>query len=84
MTEQPLVAGVVHAAVTPRVAAEKPPGGEHRAARRAVAAKRVDRVLRAGRVVLARSGEERAHSQLVEPDEGDEDVLHAVAFINTS
>ena len=57
--EQPLVVRVVDAAVAPRVAAQEPPAGEHRAADEPVLAQRVERVLRAGRVVLAGAGREQ-------------------------
>ena len=49
------VLGPVDAAVAPRVAAQQPPAGEDAALDEAVRAERVDRVLRAARVVLARA-----------------------------
>ena len=52
--EELLVTRVVDAAVAPRVAAQESPAGEHGAADEAELAKRVERVLRAARVVLAR------------------------------
>ena len=50
----------VEPSVAPRVAAQEPPAGEERAAHEALLPHRVDRVLRAGRVVLAGRREERA------------------------
>ena len=48
-------------------------------------AQRVDRVLGAGRVVLAAPTPQRAQEQLVGPHEADRDVLHhAAAFASTS
>src|SRR4029450_8773774 len=50
------VLGVVDAAVAPGIAAEEAPGGVRAAFHEPVEAKRIDRVLRAARVVLAGAG----------------------------
>jgi len=68
-SEQPLILRVVHAAVTPGVAAKQPPAGEDRALEEAVFAQRIERVLRAGWVVLAAVAEQRAHGPAVRPNQ---------------
>ena len=54
--EQRRIRRMIHAAVTPRVAAQDPPAGEDAALQQPVATESVDRVLRAARVVLAGPG----------------------------
>src|SRR5437763_16684869 len=66
--------------MAPRVAAEQAPCGLQRAAHEPVLAERVDRVLRARRVVLAPPREEQPHGVPVRVDEGDRDVPHAAAL----
>src|SRR5690348_7690798 len=82
---------VVDAAEAPRVTAQQPPAGEDDAAEEPVLAQRVDRVLRAGRVVLAAAREEDAERVPVCVDEPDpevgrnaQDLRHAAAFPSTS
>src|SRR5919204_5215071 len=83
--EQRLVMRVIHAAVTPRVAAEEAPAGEDRSADETVLTQRVDRVLRAGRVVLARVRKQRTDEPAVDVEGRDREVLHAEpAFESTS
>src|SRR5437762_14371942 len=76
--------GVVDAAVTPGVAAEQPPAGEYRPLQDPVLAQSVERVLRAGRVVLAAVPQQRADRPAVDVDETHREVLHAAAFPSTS
>src|SRR5207344_3252872 len=59
--------GIV-AAVAPRVAAQKPPPREHRAAQYAKAGDRLQRVARAGRLVLAAPRDRRRDDEPVEHD----------------
>src|SRR5205823_6816513 len=82
--EEPLVFDLVDAATRPGMAAEQPPAGEDATSQQAVAAQRVDRVLRAGRVVLAGRREERAEGHPVGADEADAEVPHEPAFPSTS
>src|SRR5437764_14722511 len=63
--------GVVDAAVAPGVAAEQPPAGEDRPLQEPVLAQSVERVLRAGRVVLAAVPEQRADRPSVHQDQSD-------------
>src|SRR5262252_2973166 len=78
----------VVASVAPRVAAEEAPAGHRAAAEEPVLPERLDRVLRARGLVLARRREERAERHPVRPDEADpeigrraEDGVHAAAFV---
>src|SRR4051794_27567658 len=82
--EQPLVLRVVNAAVAPGIAAEQPPAGEKRPFEKAVLAQRIERVLRAGRVVLAAVAEQRADSPAIHVDEAHREKLHTAAFPSTS
>src|SRR5205807_9463559 len=66
--EQALGLDRVVAAVAPGVAAQHAPAGEDEAAERAVSPDRLDRVARAGGVVLAVRSQRGRHHQLVEPD----------------
>src|SRR5687767_14086812 len=66
--EEALLLDGIEAAVAPRVAAKEPPGGQHDAAQYAVALDGLQRVRRAGRVVLAAPRESRRDDALVEPD----------------
>src|SRR3954465_3177201 len=78
-------ADVVDAAAAPRVAAQKTPAGEGGAADQAALAQRVDRVLRAARVVLARvRRREQPERPAPRVDQADADVPHAAAFASTS
>src|SRR6267154_2467835 len=65
--------------MAPRIAAKKPPAGEERAAHEPLLPYRVNRVLRAGRVVLARRREERPEGDPVEPDERYAEPVHQAA-----
>src|SRR3954452_15818762 len=75
---------VVDAAVTPRVATEQPPAGENRALDEAELTQRIERVLRARRVVLAAVAEQRADRPAVGEHQRHGHVLHAAAFPRTS
>lgn len=68
-SEQPLVMGVVDAAMAPRVAAKKPPSDEDRPLQEPVLTQSVKRVLRAGRVVLAAVAEHGTDRPAVDPNE---------------
>src|SRR6266568_3193664 len=71
--------------MAPRVAAQEAPAREEEAAREPLLPHRVDRVLRARRVVLARRREERPERDPIEPDERDtEPVHHAACFVIAS
>src|SRR5215218_6339606 len=88
-SEGPLAVDVVDPAVTPGIAAQNPPAGEDRSAHEPVVAQRVERVLRARRVVLAARGKERAEGVAVGVDEPDPQVSreandHASAFPSAS
>ncbi len=72
-TEQLLVLHEVDAAVTPGVAAEQPPGGQHDTSEHTVAAHRLHGVLGAARMVLAASGDRRGDRALVEAQRGRRD-----------
>src|SRR5206468_8590234 len=75
--EHLLVVRVVDAATAPRVAAQQTPECQHRALEQAELLVRVDRVLGAGRVVLAAAGtEERAQREAVRPHGRDTHVSH--------
>src|SRR5262245_31888413 len=77
--------GVVDSAMAPRVAAEEPPAGEHAATDEAELAERVERVLRAARVELARAfGCEKSEGPAPHVHQPDPDVLHVRAFSRTS
>src|SRR5512132_711805 len=78
--EEPLVLDMIDSAVAPGVTAEKPPACEHDAAEEPVLAERVNRVLRARRVVLAGRREENAQRVAVQVDASDPDESHAFAF----
>ena len=80
-----LVARVVDAAVAPRVAAEQPPAGDDPAADEPELPERVERVLRAARVVLARA-RRRQQAERVPPgvDEADAEPPHACTLPSTS
>ncbi len=69
--KETLVTDVVDAAVAPRVAAQEPPGGQQAAAQETELPKRVDRVLRAGGVVLAAALREGAERVPIHVDAGD-------------
>src|SRR5262245_35918866 len=82
---------VVDPALAPRVAAQEPPAGEDHSPHEPVLTQRVDRVLRAGRVVLAAAGKEDAERVPVHVDEPDAEVggqagddRHAAALPSTS
>ena len=76
---------VVHAAVTPRVAAQDAPARQYRAAHEPELAERVDRVLRAARVVLARpGGSQEPEGEPPGVDEADACVPHEPAFSRTA
>ena len=84
-TPEARILRLVDATVAPGVTAEKPPGSEQAALEEAVDPERVERVLRARRVVLARAGR-RQQPKGVAPElnESDPDVLHAAALPSTS
>jgi len=84
-TEERRVLGSVDATVTPRIAAKQTPGCEHRALGEPVDSKRVDRVLRAARVVLARARRgEQAKRVPPRIDESDTDVPHVDGTLSST
>src|SRR5262249_60553578 len=68
---------MVNSAVAPRIAPEQPPAGEDRPLHEAVLPQRVERVLRAGRVVLAAVSEQWAGRPAVDPDKTDGRISRA-------
>src|SRR6185295_8126928 len=84
-TKHLLVARVVDTAATPGIAAQQAPAGEHGPLEQSELLVRVDRILRAGRVVLALAdSKERRKREAVHPDSADPDVPHAAALPRTS
>src|SRR5262245_57432518 len=76
---------VVDPAVTPRIAAEDAPAGEHAATDEAELAERVEGVLRTARVELACAlGREEPEGPAPRVHEPDPEVLHVRAFSRTS
>src|SRR5260370_12520518 len=72
----------VEPSAAPGIAAQQSPPGEQRAPQQAFLPYRVDRVLRAGRVVLARGRKERTERDAIEPDGRDPEPIHqAAAFV---
>src|SRR4026209_492880 len=75
---------VVDSAVAPRVAAKDSPAGEHAATGEAELAERVERVLRAARVVLAGPvRRQQTESPAPRVHETDSQELHERAFSST-
>src|SRR5205823_14357725 len=70
-SKHPLVVRVVDPAVTPGVTAEQPPAGKDGPFEEPVLPQRIERVLRARRVVLARAAEQRAQQEAVEVHKAD-------------
>src|SRR3954468_9853082 len=68
--------GIVHATLAPRVAAQQPPAGLHRACEQPVLADRVHGVLRAARGLLANGGGEGRDECRVEPDGENREPSH--------
>src|ERR1700677_2487582 len=69
--EYTLILHWIVSAVAPRVAPEQPPQGEHRAAKYAVLPDRIDRVVRARRLVLAAPRQDRREHPLIDDDRRD-------------
>src|SRR5207237_7635625 len=85
--EEPLALGVVDPAAAPGIAAKQPPAGEDRPAEEPVMPHRIERVLRAARVVLAAAAPEHAQRPAVGIDQPEsrvggraQGVPHADAF----
>src|SRR5215217_5403407 len=78
-----LVSDVFYGAVALLIAAQEPPPGENRAAEESIGPERVERVLRAARVVLAGAGEDWAEGPAPGIDDSHRRVPH-VARLRTS
>src|SRR3954454_11816669 len=76
----------VEPSVAPGVAAKQAPRGEQGAADQALRAQRIDRVVRAGGLVLAGRREERPEGRAPEPDRNNAQSVHqaAATFVMSS